>query len=77
MAGKRAARGTLLQPANRFAPCSSTPEDDGWYQAEVPPARPTEVRYERARTVISRNQSPELPFSQSINPYRGCEHGCI
>lgn len=77
MAGKRAARGTSLQPANRFAPCSSTREDDGWYQAEVPPARPTEVRYERARTVISRIQSPDLPFSQSINPYRGCEHGCI
>lgn len=43
----------------------------------MPPIQLTEVREEIARTVISRNQSPDLPFDRSINPYRGCEHGCI
>ena len=55
--------------------------DDGWYQesdADEGAARPrTEVAIETAKTIISRNQSPDIPFSQSINPYRGCEHGCI
>jgi DNA repair photolyase len=37
----------------------------------------TEVTEERARSIISRNQSPDIPFSQSLNPYRGCEHGCV
>jgi hypothetical protein len=51
-------------------------EDDGWYQ-EVPPTQGTEVRIETAKTIITRNNSPDLPFDRSINPYRGCEHGCI
>ena len=41
------------------------------------PALPTTVTVEEARTIISRNQSPDIPFDRSINPYRGCEHGCI
>ncbi len=64
------------QPLNRFAPTHSEAFDDGWEQ-DVPPIQLTEVREEIARTVISRNQSPDLPFDRSINPYRGCEHGCI
>ncbi len=69
-------RGTAANPHNRFAPSRSVAEDDGWYQ-EVPPTQGTEVRIETAKTIIARNTSPDLPFDRSINPYRGCEHGCI
>ncbi|WP_137886096.1 PA0069 family radical SAM protein [Pseudomonas sp. 2FE] len=69
-------RGTASNPHNRFAPTRSVAEDDGWFQ-EVPPSRATEVRLETAKTIITRNQSPDLPFDRSLNPYRGCEHGCI
>ncbi|WBG64450.1 PA0069 family radical SAM protein [Pseudomonas citronellolis] len=70
-------RGTASNPHNRFAPTRSEAEDDGWYQDEAPPCSATEVRMEQAKTVISRNQSPDVGFDRSINPYRGCEHGCI
>ncbi|WP_374438471.1 PA0069 family radical SAM protein [Pseudomonas panipatensis] len=70
-------RGTASNPHNRFAPTRSETEDDGWYQDAAPPCRATEVRRETAKTVISRNQSPDVGFDRSINPYRGCEHGCI
>jgi DNA repair photolyase len=69
-------RGTASNPHNRFAPTRVIASDDGWFD-EVPPSRATEVRAETAKTIISRNQSPDLPFDRSINPYRGCEHGCI
>lgn len=69
-------RGTASNPYNRFAPTRSIASDDGWLQ-EVPPSRATEVRAETAKTIITRNQSPDLPFDRSLNPYRGCEHGCI
>jgi len=69
-------RGTASNPYNRFAPTRSVAEDDGWFQ-EVPPSRATEVRAETAKSIITRNQSPDLPFDRSLNPYRGCEHGCI
>ncbi len=69
-------RGTASNPHNRFAPTRSMAEDDGWFQ-EVPPSRATEVRAETAKSIITRNQSPDLPFDRSLNPYRGCEHGCI
>ncbi|ANG62705.1 radical SAM protein [Marinobacterium aestuarii] len=68
-------RGALSNPANRFAPTRSDidPVEDG----EMP-ARITTVQInERPKTIISRNKSPDVPFEQSINPYRGCEHGCI
>ena len=51
--------------------------DDGWGRDEELPVLRTEVRDEVARSVISRNTSPDLSFDRSINPYRGCEHGCI
>jgi len=69
-------RGTASNPHNRFAPTRSEAYDDGWEQ-EVPPTRATEVRSETAKTVITRNQSPDVGFDRSVNPYRGCEHGCI
>ncbi|RRW67737.1 PA0069 family radical SAM protein [Pseudomonas fluorescens] len=69
-------RGTATNPHNRFAPSRSVAEDDGWYQ-EVPETQNTEVIIEKAKSIISRNTSPDLPFDRSVNPYRGCEHGCI
>ncbi|MFC0336896.1 DNA repair photolyase [Kushneria avicenniae] len=51
--------------------------DDGWWQDDAAASHATEVRLEQSRTAISRNQSPDMPFSSSLNPYRGCEHGCI
>ncbi|EIK97562.1 radical SAM family protein [Pseudomonas sp. M47T1] len=69
-------RGTAANPHNRFAANRSVAEDDGWYQ-EVPVTQGTEVRIETAKSIITRNTSPDLPFDRTINPYRGCEHGCI
>ena len=69
-------RGTASNPHNRFATQRSVPEDDGWHQ-EVPLTQGTELKFETAKSIITRNQSPDLPFDRSINPYRGCEHGCI
>jgi DNA repair photolyase len=50
--------------------------DDGWHNLEELPALQTHVTEEAARTIITRNQSPDISFDRSINPYRGCEHGC-
>ncbi|HEY6458166.1 MAG TPA: PA0069 family radical SAM protein [Steroidobacteraceae bacterium] len=69
-------RGALSNPANRFAAAQVDEVDDGWALQEVPDSIATQIRAERARTIITTNQSPDLPFEQSINPYRGCEHGC-
>ncbi|MCV4341750.1 PA0069 family radical SAM protein [Pseudomonas capsici] len=69
-------RGTATNPHNRFAPSRSVAEDDGWYQ-EVPLTQGTQVIHETAKSIITRNTSPDIPFDRSINPYRGCEHGCI
>ncbi len=69
-------RGTAANPHSRFAAHRSVAEDDGWYQ-EVPLTQGTEVRIETAKSIITRNTSPDLPFDRTINPYRGCEHGCI
>ncbi len=74
-------RGAASQVAGRYAVTTARGEDDGWgsvYEdlADTPhPA--TQVREERARRVISHNDSPDIGFSQSVNPYRGCEHGCV
>jgi DNA repair photolyase len=69
-------RGALSNPANRFAATRVTGVDDGWSVQEVPDSIATHVRPELARTIITTNQSPDIPYEQSINPYRGCEHGC-
>ncbi|MFT3755513.1 MAG: PA0069 family radical SAM protein [Pseudoxanthomonas sp.] len=64
----------------RFAKTVAETVDDGWHERdaedEIPSSPQTEIREERARSSISRNDSPDIPFSQSLNPYRGCEHGC-
>ncbi len=70
-------RGALGNPQPRFSSHATEPVDDAWYRDELPQSIATEVRPEPARTIITRNDSPDIPFEQSINPYRGCEHGCI
>jgi DNA repair photolyase len=71
-------RGAASNPEGRFESIAKTREDDGWHRDDEPAPRPdTVVTEERARTIISRNDSPDIHFEQSINPYRGCEHGCI
>ena len=71
-------RGALSQIQGRFETAGRSPFDDGWTreEGEAPPPQ-TFVTEERARTIIARNDSPDIPFEQSVNPYRGCEHGCI
>jgi DNA repair photolyase len=73
----RKGRAALTNRTNRFEPYATVPVDDGWPAAEAPPPVRTEVAEERPRTVITRNSSPDIGFDRSINPYRGCEHGCI
>ncbi len=71
-------RGATLNPAGRFEEKDVLKTDDGW---EIDPdsdqTLKTSVIFEQAKTAISRNHSPDLPFDRSVNPYRGCEHGCI
>lgn len=64
-------------PDVRFDRLSTVAVDDGWGNDDDLPVLRTEVRDEIARSVITRNTSPDLSFDRSINPYRGCEHGCI
>ena len=77
MAGVIKGRGATFNPAGRFAAQVAAPVDDGWQSDAEPDSIATEVRPEAARSIISRNNSPDIPFEQSINPYRGCEHGCV
>ena len=53
------------------------PFDDGWNGEIPPPPRPTIVTYDQARSAVTENDSPDIPFERSINPYKGCEHGCV
>ena len=71
-------RGAVSNPAGRFEALREEAFDDGWDARDPPPERvPTEVIIDRTKTIIARNDSPDIPFDRSINPYRGCEHGCI
>ena len=65
-----------MNPPSRYAAQQHEPWDDGWYQEPLPPLR-TEVADDASRRVISWNDSPDIPFDRSVNPYRGCEHGCV
>ncbi len=65
-------RGALSNPHNRFHPTRVE-----WDDGIEGPTPVTECRAVQARSIISRNSSPDIPFEQSINPYQGCEHGCI
>lgn len=85
-------RGAASYVPGRYEKTAIEAEDDGWgsvyavdagddeapaESARVAPKLRTQVTEERARSIVSRNQSPDIPFSQSLNPYRGCEHGCV
>jgi DNA repair photolyase len=80
-------RGAASYVSGRFEKTIAYGEDDGWGSVyanaiddsteAVPPHPDTQVTQERARSIISRNDSPDIGFSQSVNPYRGCEHGCV
>lgn len=74
----RKGRGAADNPDNRFASWQREAADDGWWNTaeELAPALATELIVDTAKSVISYNDSPDIPFDRSINPYRGCEHGC-
>ena len=71
-------RGAVSTPQGRFERDLREAFDDGWHEEhEAARPAPTVVTAEEARTILSRNTSPDIPFELSLNPYRGCEHGCI
>ena len=70
-------RAAGINPQGRFEPISRHVFDDGWQTIDELPPFATEVQVEKPRTIITRNDSPDLSFDRSINPYRGCEHGCV
>jgi DNA repair photolyase len=71
-------RGASSNPACRYDRWVHSAEDDGWgVEDGEAPVLATRVSVDRSRTVIARNRSPDIPFDRSVNPYRGCEHGCI
>ena len=71
-------RGAVTNASGRYESLIREGFDDGWDEDDaVPPRLETTLTAERIRTVISRNDSPDIGFDQSINTYRGCEHGCI
>jgi DNA repair photolyase len=75
---KRKGRGALSNATGRFEQHTKESFDDGWESlAEQPERIATQLFVDTAKTVISYNQSPDIPFDRSINPYRGCEHGCV
>ena len=73
---RRRARGAVSNGSGRFDLGRQTTHD-GWDLPEDKPAFKTEISIEQPRSIISYNTSPDLPFDRSINPYRGCEHGCV
>ena len=74
---RRRGRGTLSNASGRYEPTARIAFDDGWRSIEELPAFETTVTEERARKILTRNDSPDIGFDRSINPYRGCEHGCV
>jgi len=74
--GRRRGRGTRSNASGRFEYEVREVVDDGWESSADLPAFKTTVRTDAARTIIARNDSPDISFDQSINPYKGCEHGC-
>ena len=73
----RRGRGALTNESGRFEKSARVLLDDGWGTIDSPPPLKTHVTDETPRTIITRNSSPDISFDRSINPYRGCEHGCV
>lgn len=76
-AERRRGRGAGMNPSGRFEVHSREAFDDGWQSLEELPPFKTEVQVEKPKSILTRNDSPDIPFDRSVNPYRGCEHGCI
>jgi DNA repair photolyase len=74
---RRRGRGAQSNASGRYEPLARIAFDDGWRTLEDLPPFKTTVTEERARKIITRNESPDISFDRSINPYRGCEHGCV
>ena len=70
-------RGAISNPAVRFEATRCEPTHDGWYEDEIVEHLSETVLPDSARSVITRNNSPDVGFEQSVNPYRGCSHGCV
>ena len=74
---RRRGRGAATNVSGRFEIERREDFDDGWTRDEAPEPLATEVTLERPKSIITRNDSPDISFDRSINPYRGCEHGCF
>jgi DNA repair photolyase len=74
---RRRGRGTLSNASGRYEPQARVAFDDGWQGLEDLPPFKTTVTADTTRKIITRNDSPDISFDRSINPYRGCEHGCV
>nr|WP_245427248.1 PA0069 family radical SAM protein [Roseiarcus fermentans] len=74
---RRRGRGAATNVSGRFEIQAREDFDDGWTRDEAAEPLVTEVTWEKPKSVITRNASPDIPFDRSINPYRGCEHGCF
>src|ERR1700733_3433964 len=70
-------RGALSNPAGRFDTLTVEQADDGWYQDEVAESLQETVLPDAARGIVTSNDSPDVGFEVSINPYRGCSHACV
>lgn len=73
----RKGRGAVSNRAGRFEPTRNVAFHDGWTKAEDLPPLKTELTIDNSRSVITKVASPDIRFDRSINPYRGCEHGCV
>jgi len=76
-AERRRGRGAQSNASGRYEPLARVAFDDGWQSFEELPPFKTTVTLDSTRKIIARNDSPDISFDRSINPYRGCEHGCI
>lgn len=74
---RRRGRGAISNASGRYEPTARIAFDDGWRSLDELPPFKTEVAVDATRKIITRNQSPDIGFDRSINPYRGCEHGCV
>ena len=74
---RRRGRGSLSNASGRYEPTARVAFDDGWQGLEDLPPFKTTVTPDATRKIITRNDSPDISFDRSINPYRGCEHGCV
>ena len=75
--GPRKGRGAVSNPDPRFAEHQRKAWHDGWETNAEPEPLRTQLHLDTARSILSRNDSPDVPFDRSINPYRGCQHGCV